>query len=397
VTTSTTIYVPTTYTTVQTTVRFTPVTITGSTTIYSTITDRFTTVTTTSVPVVVLTTLTLRLTDTVTRPPTTVTETALRSISACPAPTNAAPAPPPNPTSDLTWGCKPGTVCSPPKPAGCNVWADSPADSYVCKPSECIPAPPFNKVTWPEDSTSYYPPTDGYFNLDPRAFGLSFEIFEQTEVVTVINGRPTTIITGNWVSQTGLTHYPPVSTAKPTKRNAGAPLLDHRDVSLPPALHRLAKRDDTITPAVCFDDCNNCYLEAQSVGKSPALCSSGSAFQSLLSTCNSCIAANTPSTLVNPQRTYVDPKFSQFLDYCSGTAPQPVVVTSTATAAPVTSTPPPPVVVTVTPTTTVPRPPPSTTTLPAVVTTAAAAKLAPSAGATTMMSAIMGLLAFFFL
>ncbi|KAI1385511.1 uncharacterized protein F4822DRAFT_445456 [Hypoxylon trugodes] len=43
-------------------------------------------------------------------------------------------------------------------------------------------------------------------------------------------------------------------------------------------------------PAACYDPCNNAYLEYQRVGKnSSTLCASGSAFQSYVGACKSCI------------------------------------------------------------------------------------------------------------
>jgi len=209
----------------------------------------------------------------------------------------------------LTWGCKPGFVCSPPKPDSCNVWIDSPSDDYQCKPAFCIEAPEFEPTFWPTNTTSFYPAISGYFDLDPNAFGLSFGIFSEEVVVEEVGGRLTTVTTGDWSTQTSLTHFPPPSSAaSPSQPNAAVKRgVDKR--------HRLSKRDDSIVPAVCYDSCNNCYLEAQSVGKTQALCNRDSPFELYYQACNSCITHNQPESKLSTKR-YLVEKFGQFLHYC---------------------------------------------------------------------------------
>jgi hypothetical protein len=203
------------------------------------------------------------------------------------------------------------------------VWAEPPSYDYLCDESFCIPSPSFPNVTWPQGQTSFYQITDGYFNLPPPAFGLDYGIFAEE----VING----VTTGDWSSQTSLTHFPPSPTG----------LRKVRD--LPPQARALGvqKRDNTVVPAVCYAVCNNCYVEAQSVGKSPALCASGSAFESDLNACNGCVAANGDSSKVTLQ-TYVDPEFEPFISFCSAQSAQPELgastSTSTATVVPVPAT-----------------------------------------------------------
>ncbi|RYP06003.1 hypothetical protein DL765_009651 [Monosporascus sp. GIB2] len=265
---------------------------------------------------------------TVTAPPVTVTlpgETVTTASSVCAAPTN-----PPgfNPvfdvSSDLTWGCRPGTVCSPVKPAGCEIWADPPDPSYVCEPSRCIPSPEYEPVIWTNNDTSYYPPTEGYFNLAPPAFGLSYDIFEVDVIVSTVkpkHGYPyvTTISTGNWESQSSITEWPPSSTsstdyAETTPVPTTYSYRSHHERSL-----GLSKRGPTV-PSVCYDRCNNAYLECQAVGKSPGLCREGSAFRDYYDACELCIEDH----LVNFQitaRDYLSPQFSQFLGYCAVTNP----------------------------------------------------------------------------
>ncbi|KAL1865434.1 hypothetical protein VTK73DRAFT_5248 [Phialemonium thermophilum] len=268
---------------------------------------------------------------TVTEPPSvnTVATIILGEVTTCPAPTNSPGTGPAtlDPSSDLTWGCKPGFVCNPPKPDSCNVWADSPADTFVCDPSDCIPAPNFPIVQWPDNETGYYPPTDGYFNLAPPAFGLSYDIFEAEVIVEDVAGSEVSVTTGNWASQTSLSHYPPDATTSTDPATARFKArADGRHAAL-------SKRDATVCPAICYDTCNNCYLEAQNVGKTPALCAPKAPFREYYDACQDCIARNSPDVKVTT-RVYLEPKFSQFLKYCDAQAAQPQLSSSSAGAEP---------------------------------------------------------------
>ncbi|KAI0836952.1 hypothetical protein F5Y06DRAFT_305018 [Hypoxylon sp. FL0890] len=49
----------------------------------------------------------------------------------------------------------------------------------------------------------------------------------------------------------------------------------------------LFSRDNTL-PAPCYDICNNAYIEAQQIGKTPALCASDSVFTAYYGACNIC-------------------------------------------------------------------------------------------------------------
>ncbi|RKU48957.1 hypothetical protein DL546_009409 [Coniochaeta pulveracea] len=230
----------------------------------------------------------------------TILTTTLGTATVCPAPSATAPgqSAPLDPRSNLTWGCLPGFVCSPKKPANCNLWADSPADDFLCNPSDCIPAPNHPEIHWAENQTGYYPPTDGYFNLNPNAFGLTYDIFEVTEIIEKVDNIFTsTIYTGNWASQTDLTHFPPTTTtssslASPTSHGpyGTSRSSTKRGVSL-----RKREGDDgtDTVPAVCYAICNDAYLEAQEVGKSSALCRNKppppSVYQQEEQACRDCI------------------------------------------------------------------------------------------------------------
>ncbi|KAF3359984.1 hypothetical protein VdG1_01674 [Verticillium dahliae VDG1] len=276
------------------------------------------------------------VTTTVVLPPVTVTGRA--PVTPCPAPTNIPgvnPDIPYDPSSNRTWGCEPGFVCNPPKPEGCNLWADSPANDYVCQPKYCIPSPHYALATWPEGETGYYPPSEGYFNLNPNAFGLPFSIFDYEIIVKTWKHKTWTITTGNWASATELSVYPPRS---PTTTSIPAS---------PPAYethtHGYGKRqnddddddvdDGTAAPAICFDDCNKCYIEAENVGKGPRLCASDSQFRADLLTCTTCIDANAVNGVLT-RRLYVTPKFGQYLDYCDSQDPDEVTTSSIASLPP---------------------------------------------------------------
>ncbi|KAI0382405.1 hypothetical protein F5Y04DRAFT_252611 [Hypomontagnella monticulosa] len=69
-------------------------------------------------------------------------------------------------------------------------------------------------------------------------------------------------------------------------------------------------------PTVCYDTCNNAFLEAQRVGKTPALCASNSAFTTYYESCESCCKENGVelSEILD---------FSVYLDYCSAVSATP--------------------------------------------------------------------------
>lgn len=235
---------------------------------------------------------------------------------------------PQNTGPDAVWGCSPGYNCDPPKPAGCNIWANPPDTNYLCDAKNCKPSPDFHPVQWPDNTTTFYPPTKGYFNLNPRAFGLDYTIFVEKIIVKTItkHGYPfvTTLTTGDWASKPAFSHF---ATAAPVSKRA----VQERAI--------IAKRDGTIIPAVCFDNCNNCFVEAQKVGKSPALCDPNAPFQQDLAGCQDCVSANgdqTKSTL----QTYFNPEIAQFVNFCSVQPPQSVLepATSTAVVVPVPAT-----------------------------------------------------------
>ncbi|KAH7391539.1 hypothetical protein BKA64DRAFT_107921 [Cadophora sp. MPI-SDFR-AT-0126] len=301
--------------------------------------------------------------DTVTVPGPTIVgpgvTVTVNGLVVCPKPTNTpgVVVTPQDTGPNALWGCSPGYVCDLPKPAGCTLFADPPDYDFLCDAKYCIPSPPFPTVVWPEGETSYYPLTEGYFNLNPQAFGLDFTIFVINVVVITVTGEygketVKTVTTGDYSSQASLAHFgstdipssilnitpSPTPTSKtyvyPTS-SAHAHWKKARDV-----LH-LLKRDESIVPAVCYATCNNCYLEAQSVGLSPELCADGSAFRSSYEACQNCVAANS-ATPKDSLQVYVDPKFAIFIDFCETQAPIPVVEpstsTSTATVVPVPAT-----------------------------------------------------------
>jgi hypothetical protein len=267
-------------------------------------------VTTTTLPgvtSVITTTVTLPGIPT-TFPPVTITVT--NGINTCPNPTPTTTVASALPT-DYTWGCRPGTICHPPKPAGCDIFAGPPPDDYVCQPSECVVSPPFTPVTggWSDsilsNDTSYFPPQEDYFNLSPFAFGLNFDIFvQEVEVLETVgpNGiqTPTTVTTGDWGSQTSIT-------VQPTP-----------DISDPPAKkakRSISRRSSGTVPAMCYNECNNCFIEAQATGKISSLCVPGSAFQSLYAACHACVVAHGDTTQQS-LKSYVEPEFAQYLDFC---------------------------------------------------------------------------------
>jgi hypothetical protein len=202
--------------------------------------------------------------------------------------------------SDYTWGCPPGYLCKP-KQENCNFEVGLPSESYYCAPDECIPAAPlpapqlwnsaiYGNASPATDPSLKYNVVDHYFNMDPRDYGLSYEIFVATEVITYTS--TTTIIE--------------------------APTQAVR-----------ARQAETSVPAACYPWCNNCLLEAQAVGKTPALCVPGSAFKIDMNDCEQCIAyhkSDGTGTFVQ-----IAPQFQQFINYCAQINSTTVATTATST------------------------------------------------------------------
>lgn len=265
----------------------------------------------------------------------------ITEVVTCPAPTPTGAVEPLDPSSELTWGCKPGFVCNPEKPGDCNIWADAPVPEYRCKKSDCIPAPRYEATTWVGNDTGYFAPNNAYFNLAPVAFGLSYDVFE-IDYYTIKVGKHsyTTISTGNWESLTSLTSFDttmltgtavgtfdasdPVPTltadyrlnphkrAKEQQQSTSHPRFANRELS------HLSKRGGEPVPAVCYDTCNNCFLEAQMVGKVPTLCEEGSAFRGYYDACNECIDnwSEDSEKYDVVKREYLEPVFEQWISYC---------------------------------------------------------------------------------
>lgn len=272
----------------------------------STVTVQPSTTKSNSAVVPIDTTKTIEITypgETVTVPSGTATTESPFRVTLCPAPTGGSA--PLDPKSNLTFGCSPGYVCDPIMPDGCNFWPGPPPDDFICCPDDCIPAPPITTTKWKEGETAYYPPSYGYFNLNPEAFGLSYDIFEYEAVGDGGSGSYTT---GNWESQASLSNWPrgePTSSPGQGKRKA---------------VRQIGKRG--VTPAVCYDDCENAYLIVSSGGKRDGLCDVGSYFRKSYDACASCIASNEGPNK-NRIVDYVEPQFAQFINFCDGDASTP--------------------------------------------------------------------------
>lgn len=196
------------------------------------------------------------------------------------------------------WGCPPGWLCRPTR-ENCNFEAGIPDTNFLCPPNHCVPAEvlPTTLPTW--DDTIYGNSTpalnaglsvqalDDYFNMNPVEFGLSYEIFVIEETITLT-----------------------ATTIRPPSPTVGA------------------RQAQTSVPGACFPWCNNGLLEAQSKGKTPALCVPGSAFETSLENCEKCIEVH--RTDDSGGFVQIAPQFQQFLDYCDQFST--VVVTTSVTA-----------------------------------------------------------------
>jgi hypothetical protein len=332
----TTVNQPTTITVISdfTTTIVQPTTITDFITQPTTITDFITQPTTVVSPV----------TTTVEQPTTvtlidsiTVTSTPLTGIVTCPSrtinPTYTAQTPFPD---EYTWGCPPGTVCTPPK-INCNFEQNPPADTYYCSPDECSSVGSLPDLTSLEASagTTCGPfPTISTepFNFNPSLFGLGFTIFEcggdwaescsggstvtttttATELETVILTPATT--TETELETVILTPATTTATEIETVTITPATSTQYWSSEGPNATWgRLEKRAQQLLPAKCYQPCDNCLEIACNNGK-PANCPGNSPFSVAYSDCNACIGAHLGGSVVVDQ---VLPSISQFITYCS--------------------------------------------------------------------------------
>lgn len=222
-----------------------------------------------------------------------VSSSAAANLTLCPTRTvnptyTATPLFPKN----YTWGCPPGKLCHP-EQGDCNFEVGPPAETYYCHPDECIDIPDrlpdqyWGKAVEGEDIDKYNV-SPGYFNLNPIMFGLEYD-----DVFAFPSGVQL--------------------------HNRGVMLLKRLvfpSTSRRPSLHQLEPRQSASAniPGACYDECNNCMLEAEATGKTPSLCLSDSAFRELLRECNECIKAH-GSAAIGPEDNSI-PDFAQFLSYC---------------------------------------------------------------------------------
>ncbi|KAG6109430.1 hypothetical protein E4U31_006900 [Claviceps sp. LM219 group G6] len=245
----------------------------------------------------------------ITEPAKTVTETPIYNVTLCPTPTGSSA--PLSPTSDLTFGCKPGYVCNPPKPDGCNMWPGPPADDFLCDKKDCIPAPPLNKPTGGDGE--YYPPSDGYFNLDPEPFGLSYNIFAKPRqfVKDVHNTKDTS------------SHQTPPAWHKVSHSASDSyPTSSRQEKKASESRKRGNKRNTAFDS--CYIESNVAFQSAEAIGKTPALCAKDSSWVQGFDRYQRCIKANsqTVTTMSKMARfkliqLYVEPRFNQFIEYCA--------------------------------------------------------------------------------
>ncbi|OJD11168.1 hypothetical protein AJ78_08010 [Emergomyces pasteurianus Ep9510] len=256
----------TTVTTVRTTTTETTVTTVATTTTETTVTTLpgstiVTTTTTTAPGETVTSIITIPGSDTT----DTVTNTVTHNVTPCPSltvnPTFTPSVPYP---TNYRWGCPPGKLCKPyhrKENGHCNAEIGLPAEEYFCSPEECIPNTPIIPQYWGKpgvsNETGKWVLSDHYYSLDPRTFGLDFDIFV-------------------FPNSSYGTQPPPYGT------------------------RTLAERQITVrAPQPCFDDCNNAYQESQRGLDISILCINNSTFQKYVRNCGFCIGehAKVPNPL----------------------------------------------------------------------------------------------------
>ncbi|KAK9782947.1 putative Mid2 domain-containing protein [Seiridium cardinale] len=93
-----------------------------------------------------------------------------------------------------------------------------------------------------------------------------------------------------------------------------------------------ASPGDNHFPPACFTTCSNALQEAQSQGKVPALCASGSTFMADYDDCTSCIVKDCFNSTDTTAGQYLRPQFGEYLDYCNITSTWMTVAVSVTVA-----------------------------------------------------------------
>ncbi|KAK2783449.1 hypothetical protein FQN53_009212 [Emmonsiellopsis sp. PD_33] len=321
-TTTTVITLPGATETVTTTLPASTITLSGSTVTI----PASTIVTTTTAPgEIITTTVTLPgSTATVTRTGDgttgTITNTVTNSITLCPTrtlnPTFTPVAPVPD---NYLWGCPPGKLCIPNRneaDGDCNFEVGRPADTFYCSPQECHDSPPLREFEYwgpvDSDEVGKFTVSPHYFNLDPRAFGLDYSIFQFAN-----------------------------STDYEESHNSSSYRigLDLQGRQVP---------GDDHLPSGCYEDCNAPNLEHSYIGKDPEiLCATDSVFLATLARCEDCVAIKAGVDDPKPVISVQIPDFVNILDFCEVSSPPdettaPPVQTSTEGPPEETTTEPPP-------------------------------------------------------
>jgi hypothetical protein len=350
------------------------------------------------------TTVTVNQPTTVTIPPSTVTAacttSSLSGIVFCssrivnPTYTTSTPLP-----DDYTWGCPPGTLCTPPQ-VGCNFEQNPPADTYYCSPDECVPVPPlssFSATPTGGGNCGPYLTASGYFNFNPTLFGLPTGIFtaggdyaencspSATSTLSPVSVSPVSVspVSVSPVSVSPVSVWPvsiwpvsvspvsvwpvseisysqpqaptliwktvtPVTTFSHGQPQASGPSTTWEPVStisdgqphwpVITSAAKLAKRQPIpVLPQVCYSLCNQCGLVMQHDGKQPTLCPS---ISSAYGQCNFCLSAHLSDTRIDA--TAALPTISQFISYCNGQQTNAVAQSTTPSHSTTTAPPTPP-------------------------------------------------------
>ncbi|KAM7184892.1 hypothetical protein V8F20_012029 [Naviculisporaceae sp. PSN 640] len=101
--------------------------------------------------------------------------------------------------------------------------------------------------------------------------------------------------------------------------------------SPPPSQHRIRIRKghhSACSNHTLINKPDNAYIAAQKAGKSPALCAPASEFMLYYASCDSCIEVTSNGASRDSTEVYLDPKFHEFVEYCSVQTPRPLPATS---------------------------------------------------------------------
>ncbi|KAL2387270.1 hypothetical protein RJZ90_000008 [Blastomyces dermatitidis] len=257
----------------------------------------------------------------------TVTQTATYAVSLCPSrtvnPTFTPTVPVP---TDYIWGCPPGKLCIPNRneaDGDCNFEVGLPSPEFFCSPEECHDPPPLEPFQddWDPDSSDKIIVSPHYYYLNPRLFGLDYDIFEFR------NSTPEEPYPTSYPAQSPTQYPPQYPTQNPTQyttaeyTTAGYPTGYATKYATKYSTLQRRQTGNTL-PRACYFQCQASGLEAENSLLAAVICVENSAFKARLEACHRCIAIQANTKDPEKELREKAPNFVSILDICEA-PPEP--------------------------------------------------------------------------